>query len=320
VLADGHGLGSTVLCLRSFAELELASHAALSSLAESARTRLFQDGDTLLTPDHPAPNVLVLLEGQARASMADAGRATSRVPRRSKPHPVRSARSESPGGVSVLRAPALIGLVQVIAGEASGLHVTASGDATALVIPAAAVRYQIEHDFSLVLSTLRVLSRRLLERSRSLPVVDDAALGLKRESAFRDHELTTAEKLLQLRATAWGATANVDAIAEMARDIREVRFSAGDYLFRHGDLADRWYRIEYGTVRCESPRGEAIDVPAGHVLGMIDAHADPQRRYSARATRPVIALEVGLADLHAVLEAHVPLAAKMTALLARHVL
>jgi CRP-like cAMP-binding protein len=287
-------LRAKVLFSRSFPELESVSHASLAALSEAASIRLFEEGHKLVHGERPVSNVYVLLDGELHLRRRDKG-------------------------VSKVSPPALVGFIEAIAGDEANLEVTATSPASVLQIPASAIRHQMQHDFSLVRSTLRLLSRRLLDRTGSLPILDEAVFGL-RTGVWREHELTTAEKLLQLRATDWGKGANLDAIGEMATNIREVRFPTGAFLWQRGDPADRWYRIDCGTVQCESAEGDTVEVPAGHVLGMIDAHADMGRRYAARAIAPVIALQIQLTDLHAVLEAHTPLAARMTSLLARHLL
>ena len=65
----------------------------------------------------------------------------------------------------------------------------------------------------------------------------------------------------------------------------------GEVLWRPDDAGDRWFRIDYGRVSCEAPDGRRVEVAAGN-----------------ERARPHI------------MEVHVPLAAEMTALLARFVL
>jgi CRP-like cAMP-binding protein len=281
------GTRARVLFFLSIPELASVKHETLAVLAEAARARSFAKGARVRREGTAVDSVHVLLQGRL-----DIVRGSTIL--------------------SSADAPSIVGLVPAMTGEGDGLGLTAASRATVLEIPGSAIRSLMQRDFSLVRTTLCVLSRRILERRGPLPNAE-ASDGV---GTWREHELTTTEKLLQLRDTPWGRTTNLDAIAEMARNIKEVRFQAGDVIWAAGDPADAWYRLDYGRVRCEAPTG-SIEIAPGQVLGMLSAYANMGRQYMAVAVTPVIGLQVMLADMLAVLETHELLAAQMTALLAR---
>jgi CRP-like cAMP-binding protein len=286
------GLRARVLFFRSLPELAQVSHESLATLAEASRLRRFAEGAKLLVEGRPATHVYMLLEG--RAECARHGETWS------------------------IGAPAVAGLVPVIAADPEGLEVTAMTQLAALQIPASTVRRLMHHDFSLVRSVLKLLSQRVLEVRGPAPIpARDTPPTLGR---WRDRELTMTERLLQLVETPWGRSANVDALAEIALSIRERRLDAGARLWTIGDPAEQWFRVDYGRIRCSDEAGRAVFAGAGDVLGMIEAYAESPRAFAAEAETPVIALEVALSDMLSILEAHVPLAAQMTSLLARRLL
>lgn len=91
------------------------------------------------------------------------------------------------------------------------------------------------------------------------------------------------EKVLYLRKTSGFATANVNALAVMARQLEEVRLPAGTQIWKAGDPGDRGLTLLKGTVRCVVPDGREFTYGPGTGMGGIDALADRPRWFSATA-------------------------------------
>jgi CRP-like cAMP-binding protein len=137
---------------------------------------------------------------------------------------------------------------------------------------------------------------------------------------WRTRKLTHVERMMQLRKVPLWADANLDAVAELARHIEELRIAQGEVLWDIGEPAAFSFRIDFGKVTCENAEGEKVQVGAGFLLGSLDAMAADKRSYRATADSQLIALRMESARLFAILEMHPGLAGQMRALLARQLL
>ena len=283
-----------VLLLRAMPNLASLDEHTITSIAEQSRVRRFRAGRFLIRETEPVDRAFIVFEGQVTVSRQ--GRIFSKIDRYGA-----------------------VGLVSIMARDNLGIEAQAITTTLALEVPADALRTNMYTNFSLVSSAMRELALQVLHARGNLPAVPRSGEKLD-TGTWRTRELTMVERLLQLRATPFGQRANLDALAELARSIKEVRFAEGDIIWRPGDAADHWVRIDYGRVSCETPEGRRVEVASGYAIGIFDALAGVPRGYTAKAETPLILLRTNLIDHLAVLEVHVPLAAEMTGLLARALL
>lgn len=110
--------------------------------------------------------------------------------------------------------------------------------------------------------------------------------------------------------------ANVDAVFDIARIMREIRVPTGYVFWRRGEAHGTSVRIVSGTVRCTD--GEGRSVVAGHdyMLGSIAASARRPHGYDAVAETDVRAFLMNFEDWLIVLEAHPELALRFLGQLA----
>jgi CRP-like cAMP-binding protein len=289
------GVRDRVLQLRALPGLSALDEDALVLLAEDAKVRFFEREERLLRGDRPVDRVHLVTRGRVRVERAGAlvGEVTEGE----------------------------VGLLSVLAGDAAPVEATALEPTATLELPADAVHRNLQESFAITRNTMRQLARQLLERRGHLPASPDRAVDAGVDlGIWRTRALTMVEKLLLLRATPFGRLANLDAAAEMARAMVEVRLHEGELLWDLGDPATSWIRVEYGRVRCTAADGRSVDVGAGFVLGILDGWGDLPRSYRAVAGSELIVQRMDLAAQLALLETHTTVAAQATRFLAKSLL
>jgi CRP-like cAMP-binding protein len=287
------GVRDRVLLLRAMPDLYSLDEDALVLMAEDAKVRRFAAGERMLAAGRPVDRVFVLVEGAARVERKGTALAEVRE--------------------------GAVGMLSLLAGDPDGVDAFALERTTALELPAESVHRNMQESFAITRNSVRQLARELLDRRGQLPLAPGASHEVD-VGTWRTRPLTLVEKLLLLRATPLGQIANLDAAAELARAMSEVRVEPGEVLWSVGEPSTFWIRIEYGRVRCAEPSGGEVEVGAGFVLGVLDGWGDRPRSYEARAETPLILQRMDLAAQLAVLETQTSMAAQMTKFLARSVL
>jgi CRP-like cAMP-binding protein len=101
--------------------------------------------------------------------------------------------------------------------------------------------------------------------------------------------LELAERILWMDQAMYFANSRVDAVADIARISKDVRWSAGAPLWRRGEDADGFVLVISGEVEISYTTGRAL-ASVGQTLGGIESLADLPHWYDAVATTPVRAL------------------------------
>lgn len=283
-----------VLLLRSLPSLRAVDEHSLTVMAERSRIRKFEKGETIMRAGEPIDHAYIVTSG--RVDVERQGRVVTRID----------------GNGSV-------GLLSIMAHDPLGVDAVALSPTLTIEVPAEVILTSMHTNFSIVSNAVRLLATQVLAVRGNLPAAPGESRTLD-AGTWRANDLTLVERLLLLRSTPFGKKANLDSLAELARCIREVRLPQGEVLWRPGDPSDHWFRIDYGRISCEAPDGRRVEVASGYSLGIFDSLAGVVRGYTARAETPLILHRTNLLDHMAIMETHVPLAAEMTALLARSVL
>ena len=98
--------------------------------------------------------------------------------------------------------------------------------------------------------------------------------------------------------------AGLDALVDLAEDMRELRFSAGDTLWTVGDAAPFSVLVLEGSIACHPPDLPPFELGHGFYVGGLESTANEPRWYTARAAGDVRALELDTAAFIDVLEDH----------------
>lgn len=216
--------------------------------------------------------------------------------------------------VADLRGQGGVGLLSLFAGLETTPEAEVLEDSMFLELPAEIVRTNVFESFAIARNTLRLLAVALLDRRGQLPMTDGTAPNV---GSWRDRELTVVERVLMIRNGAFFSTAHLDAIAELARRAKEVRFVEGDTLWRIGEPPAFSLRVDFGKVRCTNAKGQSVVVGADSVLGVMDGLAGTQRSYEAVAVTPLITTKIDTTMQLAVLEAHPQMASTLRMSLAQ---
>ncbi len=290
VEAPPDGVRDRVLALRAMPAFEPLDEDDLALLAEHARVRRFAPGAQILIEGQQLDRVHALMEGHVQVTrdgemLAD------------------------------LRGTGHVGLISHLAEQRAPGAVAVSETQT-LEIPAEVITIAAHERFDIARNSVRLIAAELLARRGQLPIApggdDEPPIGV-----HRPRNLTLVEKMISIRQVPAFANANFDAIAELAKHARDLRFQPGDTLWQIGDPAPWSIRIDYGRVACSNEKGERVVVGGGYTLGAMDGVAGARRAYSATALTEVIGMEIRSAVQLAVLEVHPTLARELRKNLAR---
>jgi CRP-like cAMP-binding protein len=84
---------------------------------------------------------------------------------------------------------------------------------------------------------------------------------------------------------------SITALAEMAREMAQVRFEPGTVLWREGEPSPGIFLLRSGRVRATGSSGVGFRPGPGFPLGALEALGEVPRFYDAVAETPVVALQ-----------------------------
>jgi CRP-like cAMP-binding protein len=290
VPAVASGVRDRLLAVLSLGILEGLDDDAALLLAEYSKVTTFESGQEVTTADEEPESVFVVLEGRLV------------VPR---PH----------GAPMVLDSGRGVGVIGILANNGKGMRSFAEVETRALEISKDVFLAAIDESFSIARNVLKTFAGMLLDGRGPLPTEADA---LPADPAVEDltEPRTLVERVIELTRTGIFIGANLDAIFDMARVMRQVRVPAGHVFFAAGDKARTVVRVLGGTVRGTAPDGSSVEVASGLMLGGLAALAGRRHAFEARAATEVVAYEINFEDFLVVLEAHPELTMKMLRTLA----
>jgi len=283
-----------MLLVRSLPSFAGVDEEAVLFLAERSRVKSFRAGDVVLEEGHPPSTVHIVIEGRLVST-----RAGERV--------------------TVVGRSRGVGLLALLARDERGTRVVADEDTVTLAVSASDLLDAFEENFSFVRNSLRLTSRGLLDKRGKLPAPPNS--GAVELGEYREQPKTLVELLIEY-SNRGGifANSNLPAVVELLRHVAEVRLPAGTVLWRVGDPASYWVRIDYGCIRCTSPDGVSVDVGHNFVLGIMDALGQMPRSFEARAETEVVLHWTDLDPFLVVLENHFELARELVSRFAKALL
>jgi len=254
-----------MLRLRSVPTLRSLSATDLAQLAATMRLRRFERGEVMLREDEPPAAFFIVTVGTA--TMRRRGRR-----------------------IGTIRAPGAVGFMSFLARNAGGTSAVAESYVEAYEVRAEAMAEIFEDHFGVLLATMRLIAERLLNENQADPqpytppeVPFDQLVG--------DKELGLVERIFVLRRTRAFSHANMNSLATIARKMVEVRFPAGEVLWRPGDRAEFSYFVVKGRLTLRWNEGRTVqECGPSYALGGAEAMSGLPRWNELRAEEPVVLL------------------------------
>jgi CRP-like cAMP-binding protein len=235
----------------------------LSVLAESTRERVFRRGSVLLREGEPVEAIHYVVEGRVRVAFK--GRALGSV------------------GTA-----AAIGSLGAIVRDDQGIEAVAETDVVTLEQDLDTVFEILEDHFPILRHVLQGLCRQLIGSVVNGPV-EPASIPKLEWSPPAAH-LDLVDRILILRRAPPFTRSSLNALAELARAMFDVRFEPGVTLWQVGEPARNILLVVAGAVSC-TPAGRAnFRTGEGWPLGALEALAGTSRWYEAVTETPVVAL------------------------------
>jgi CRP-like cAMP-binding protein len=272
--------------------------AELAALAQNTRERYFSKDEELLREGEAVGTIHLIVEGRVRVSRG--GRA-----------------------LGEMGAGAPLGGLALLARDDRGVEAVATTETLVLCLDRDALIEVCDDHFVIVHEMMNHLCRQFIDFQRRMwpALAEFRALGSRRASSPTAPEMDFVERIFLLRRMVPFARSSINALAELARSLTEVRFDRGVKLWREGDAAHYILVTVSGTVACSTrAHPETVSIGRGLALGAVEAVAEVPRWYDAVTETPVVALHGPVAALVDVFEDNFEMAMDYLALLARLVL
>jgi hypothetical protein len=174
----------------------------------------------------------------------------------------------------------------------------------------------LEESFPLLYSALRGMMRGAL--AARLEIEGDAGFSEPILEPLRPAgDLGLVERVLFVRRLLTYGAGGVEAFADLARDMTEVRLAAGTLLWEQGEPARDSLLLYSGVVRCQTDRDQEFFLGPDSVVGGIDSIANEARWFRATAHTNIVALRSEVAELIDVIEDHPSMGLGMVRVAAR---
>jgi CRP-like cAMP-binding protein len=214
----------------------------------------------------------------------------------------------------ILGAGAPAGLIRALSNASGGPASFAGPGTRTLEVSRDALFAAMEESFSLWRSVSRKLASTLLDVRNDLPPPSSGEKPAAVANIGRPRTLV--ERALEVSNTAMFKDANVDAVFDVARILRELHVPAGHVFWRCKQPTRSSVRVFSGLIRCTNSRGESALVGNDFVLGTMSAFAGRPHAFDAVAETDVSAYDLGFDEFLIVLETHPELAMKFVGNLA----
>ncbi len=284
-----------VLLLRTFPPFVDLPPAHLAAMAEMAEDRFFPAGAEIQPEGVSVRDVHYIISGEVEIRRA--GR------------PVRTLGERS-----------VVGGLAALAQVEDAAQVVAKTDVSTFSYSQEDQRDVFEDDFEVLLRIMRSVARGFLEARRASGSSggfqpDDETAPMPRAP------LGLVDKIAFLRRTGPYQQARMEAVAELAQESPEVRFSAGEELWKAGDPSGSSLVMVAGVVTGTANDGaQKFRFSTGSIVGGLDSLAAVPRWFDATAATDVVAIQVNYGVLLDLLEDHAEMAMDLLRALASNVL
>jgi CRP-like cAMP-binding protein len=278
-----------VLLLRTLPMLEGLRPTQLAAIAQHAQERHFARGAVLQAADQTAEAVHLIVSGEVEVERANQER-----------------RSLRPGDA--------VGFVEMLSRSHSRLQAQATVDTVTLELDWDAQLAVCEEHFPVVMQYINYLAQRTMQAMRGRDLATKPPVSFQLDQV--DGDLSLIDRLLVLSRSQTFSSRCLDALAELAQHVTEVRWQAGEPIWRAGDSAEYFMLVVAGKILCAGPDGERFERSAGSTLGMYSAVGQSPRWHHADSADETLVLRIDLEPFMDILEDHFDLALDYLALLA----
>jgi len=276
------------LHLRTVPAFESLTNAQLRDLAYEAHEVLMPRGTQLQRRGEQSESMYLVVDG-----LVDAGHSTI-----------------GPGGV--------VGFLDALASTPMVSAAHAETDVVAFRLETDALREVCEQNFAVLGALLRHVADRALDERHALM---RSIVGRSTRGLTADRPLDRVGRIIALHRSPAFPSDSMDALAELAGHLDEVRVEAGHALWRPGAPADGFFLICSGEVHLGGGPWRVGDhLGPGAVPGIVATLAGRSYQYEAIASEPSLLLHVRAESFMDVMEDHFEMAYELLGRLARYVL
>ncbi len=267
----------------------------LATLAQLMREEWLRRGAVLAEPHRRVDSVRLLVEG--------------------------SVTLENRGARRRLSSPAVLGIVELLAGVESDTRVSAETNSLALVIDSRALLEVIEEQFGVFLRLRSAMGRQVRALQRQLASQTPGHFSVPAPPGPPPSpSLEYVEQLIWLQRRPELRPFGVGVLAALIRECGEVRITAGARLWERDARPEFLLLVVQGRLRCEGDGADIWQVDAGHLLGLDAAFGGVPHSYAVEAETDVVAIRIDVPLLLDIAEDHFHVAAAILAYSARHLL
>jgi len=238
----------------------------IAVVADAASERFFPKGALVFREGEPVESVHFVVQGAL---------ATNR-------HGVRLGRAGAGAGV---------GGLAVFSGDPLGSEVVAEEDTLTLEMDRDAIAEVLEDRYPILQHILREMSRRAIGLLTRFKLDPSAGIPESPVDVPQGGDIDLVDRIFFLHRMGVFRRSSITALAEMARELAQVRFEPGTVLWREGEPSPAIFLLRSGRVRATGSSGLAFRPGPGFPLGALEALGEVPRFYEAVAETPVVALQ-----------------------------
>ena len=238
----------------------------IAVVADAASERFFPGGAVVFREGEPVGSVHFVVQGALAMNRRG----------------VRLGRAEPGMGV---------GGLAVFSGDPLGAEVVAEEDSLTLELDRDAVAEVLEDRYPILQHVLRETSRRAIELLTRFRLDPSAGIPESPADLPQGGDIDLVNRIFFLRRMRVFRKSSITALAEMAREMAQVRFEPGTVLWREGEPSPAIFLLRSGRVRATGSSGVDFRPGPGFPLGALEALGEVPRFYDAVAEAPVVALQ-----------------------------
>jgi CRP-like cAMP-binding protein len=184
-----------------------------------------------------------------------------------------------------------VGGLAVFSRDPLGSEVVAEEDSLTLEMDRDAIAEVLEDRYPILQHVLREMSRRAIDLLTRFKLDPSAGIPESPVDVPAGGDIDLVSRIFFLRRMSVFRRSSITALAEMAREMAQVRFEPGTVLWREGEPSPAIFLLRSGRVRARGSSGVAFRPGPGFPLGALEALGEVPRFYEAVTETPVVALQ-----------------------------